>query len=119
MGGDRTAATADLGCGPTAGVADARDRQRHLHVLRGGVALRMLPPCLPPRQTIYRWFAPWRDAGVWQTITHHLVKRNREQTGRKASPSAAVIDSQSVKTTEAGCARGVALKTDLPSGRSG
>ncbi len=62
----------------------------------------MLPPCFPPRQTVYGWFASWRDAGVWQSINHHLVMLDRERGGREASPSAAVIDSQSVKTTEAG-----------------
>ena len=41
------------------------------YVLRGGVSWRMLPPCFPPRQTVYGWFAAWRDVGVWQTINHH------------------------------------------------
>ena len=72
------------------------------YVLRGGVPWRMLPPCFPPRQTVYGWFAAWRDAGVWQSINHRLVMLDRERAGRDASPSAAVIDSQSVKTTEAG-----------------
>ena len=76
------------------------------YVLRGGVSWRMLPPCFPPRQTVYGWFAAWRDAGVWQTINHHLVMMDRERSGREASPSTAVIDSQSVKTTEAGGPRG-------------
>jgi putative transposase len=43
---------------------------------------------------------------VWQTITHHLVMQDRERVGREASPSAVVIDSQSIKTTEAGGPRG-------------
>ena len=76
------------------------------YVLRGGIAWRMLPPCFPPRQTVYGWFAAWRDAGLWQSIAHHLVMQDRERAGREASPSAAVIDSQSVKTTEAGGPRG-------------
>jgi putative transposase len=72
------------------------------YVLRGGIPWRMLPPCFPPRQTVYGWFATWRDAGVWQSVNHHLVMLDRERVGRESSPSAAVIDSQSVKTTEAG-----------------
>ena len=75
------------------------------YVLRGGVSWRMLPPCFPPRQTVYGWFAAWRDAGVWQTINHHLVMLDRERSGREASPSAAVIDSQSVKDTAYAAAR--------------
>jgi transposase len=76
------------------------------YVLRGGIPWRMLPPCFPPRQTVYGWFAAWRDGGVWQTIAHHLVMQDRERVGREASPSAAVLDSQSVKTTESGGPRG-------------
>lgn len=76
------------------------------YVLRGGVPWRLLPPCFPPRQTVYRWFAAFRDAGVWEALNHHLVMLDRERAGREASPSAAVIDSQSVRTTEAGGPRG-------------
>lgn len=76
------------------------------YVLRGGVPWRLLPPCFPPRQTVYGWFAAWRDDGVWESLNHHLVMLDRERAGREASPSAAVLDSQSVKTTEAGGPRG-------------
>jgi putative transposase len=75
-------------------------------VLRGGITWRMLPPCFPPHQTVYAWFATLRDGGVWQTINHHLVMLDRERVGREPSPAAAVIDSQSAKTTEAGGVRG-------------
>src|ERR687893_2181883 len=72
------------------------------YVLRGGVAWRLLPNDLPPRTTVYRWFSQWRDTGLFETLNHLLVMADRERVGRDASPSAAVIDSQSVKTCESG-----------------
>src|SRR3954463_7671639 len=63
------------------------------YVLRGGVAWRLLPNDLPPRTTVYRWFAQWRDAGLFETMNHLLVM-------------AAVLDSQPVRTTESGGPRG-------------
>jgi transposase len=62
----------------------------------------MLPDCLPPPSTVYRWFARFRDDGTWETINHHLLMRDRKRVGRDASPTAAIMDSQSVKTTKAG-----------------
>ena len=76
------------------------------YVLRGGIPWRMLPDCFPPHQTVYGWFAAFRDAGIWETLNHQLVILDRERAGREASPSAAVIDSQSVKSSEAGGPRG-------------
>jgi transposase len=76
------------------------------YVLRAGCAWDMLPEEFPPPSTVYRWFARFRDDGTWQRINHHLVMRDRERVGREASPSAAVLDSQSAKTAEAGGPRG-------------
>src|SRR5215212_7274022 len=76
------------------------------YVLRGGVAWRLLPTDLPPRTTVYRWFSAWRDIGLFEAMNHLLVMADRERVGREASPSAAVLDSQSVKTTESGGPRG-------------
>src|SRR5215203_3198786 len=76
------------------------------YVLRGGISWRLLPTDLPPKSTVFRWFALWRDTGVFETINHLLVMADRERVGREASPSAAVIDSQSVKTIESGGPRG-------------
>jgi putative transposase len=76
------------------------------YVLRGGIAWRLLPSDLPPKSTVFRWFSVWRDTGVFETINHLLVMADRERVGREASPTAAVLDSQSVKTTESGGPRG-------------
>jgi transposase len=76
------------------------------YVMRSGCAWRLMPNDLPPWGTIYRWFALWRDGGRFERINHALVMADRERVGRDASPSAAIIDSQSVKTTKAGGRRG-------------
>jgi putative transposase len=75
-------------------------------MLRGGIPWRMLPTHFPPHQTVYRWFTRFRDDGTWESLNHHLVMLDRVHAGREASPTAGVIDTQSVKTTEAGGPRG-------------
>jgi len=73
-----------------------------LFIMRAGCAWDMLPDGFPPFMTVYRWFARFRDDGTRDRINHHLVMQDRERVGRQASPSAAVVDSQNVKTSEAG-----------------
>jgi len=73
-----------------------------LYLATGGCQWRMLPKCFPPLSTVQRYFYAWRNSGLLATINHLLVMAARQQVGREASPSAGVIDSQSVKTTEAG-----------------
>jgi transposase len=73
-----------------------------LYIAASGWAWRLLPKCFPPVSTVRRYFYAWRDAGLFDAINTVLVMNLREIEGREASPSAGVIDSQSVKTTESG-----------------
>ena len=87
-----------------------RDRQTDMrltvnaifYVTRTGCPWRYLPHEYPPWQTVYGYFRAWRLAGIWERIHDRLRALVREQEGRERQPTAAILDSQTVKTTDRG-----------------
>lgn len=73
-----------------------------IYINRTGCQWDLLPHDFPAKSTVYDCFAKWRDDGTWDEILTALRTRIRKQEGREATPSAACIDTQSVKTTEIG-----------------
>ena len=76
-----------------------------LYVLRGGISWRMMPHDLPPWGTAWWYFRKWRQDGTWERVLEALRPMVREGEGRDATPSGAIIDSQSERTTEKGASR--------------
>ena len=75
---------------------------RIFYLLRTGCSWRMLPHDLPPWETVYSQFRAWKRQGAWEEVHRSLREFVRIGMGREPHPSALIIDSQSVKTTEKG-----------------
>jgi transposase len=73
-----------------------------LYLTRNGCAWRNLPHDLPPWSLVHNYFWHWKRDGIWQSLHDRLREQVRQSVGRAPQPSAAVLDSQSVKTTEKG-----------------
>src|ERR1700750_1491982 len=93
-------------CCPRRSRSDASQPIRAPSSIRAGCPWRYLPKDFPAFTTVQNRFYAWRDSGLWEQIVSVLVMAVRETEGKKAAPTVVIVDSQSVKTTEAGGAKG-------------
>ena len=77
-----------------------------LYQTRNGCTWRSLPHDLPPYRIVFAYFRRWQKQGIWQILHDALREKVRRKAGKKPKPSAAMIDSQSVKSTEQGGPKG-------------
>ncbi len=92
---------------PKSGGRPAKYERREIlnalfYMTKSGCTWRMLPHDLPPWEVVYMYFAQWRDEGVFERINEVLRRQVRIEAGKDEEPSAAILDSQSVKTAEKG-----------------
>ncbi|WP_034388506.1 IS5 family transposase [Deinococcus sp. YIM 77859] len=92
---------------PRAGGRPARIDRRDVvdaifYVKRGGVSWRLLPADFPHWKTVYDYFRQWKKSGLWERINDALRAQMREALGRNAVPTAGIVDSRSVKTSQKG-----------------
>lgn len=92
---------------PRSGGRPARIARRDVvdaifYVKRGGVSWRLLPADFPHWKTVYDYFRQWKQSGLWERVNDALRAQVREASGRNAVPTAGVVDSRSVKTSQKG-----------------
>ncbi len=91
---------------PAVGAPAAQDLDAVFHLVRTGCRWHSLPREFPPWPTVHWWFRCWRLGGTWRRLNASLAERVRVASGRQTQPTAAMMDSQSVKTTSVGGVRG-------------
>ena len=89
------------------------------YILGTGCPWRALPKDLPPRSTVHDYFVRWQCDGTLRRLHHALYEQARERAGKEASPTTAIVDSQSVTGAERGGARSIRWATMRPRSSKG